>query len=110
LAELLAHVRSSSAEVERVIAAMPEGAWDRQSRAVGGALRSARDVVYSRWREVEIHHVDLGLACTPADWPDGFVARLGPEVLAGLSGRTDQRQLLAWGIGRAPAPELGPWG
>ena len=29
-----------------------------------------------REREVEIHHADLGLAYTRADWPPAFCARL----------------------------------
>lgn len=110
LAELAAYVIESSAEVAKICAAVPDDAWDRVSRSVSGADQPARMVVYSRWREVEIHHVDLGLAYAAADWPDGFVARLGPEVLAELAGRADPKQLLAWGIGRAPAPEVGPWG
>jgi maleylpyruvate isomerase len=68
-----------------------------------------------RWREVEIHHVDLGLGYDAADWPDGYVdrelaisLRLMPERL----GAADQRRVLAWLLGRADQPaevELAPW-
>ena len=29
---------------------------------------------FRRWREMEIHHSDLGLGFTPDDWSAGFVA------------------------------------
>ncbi|MEP7055413.1 MAG: maleylpyruvate isomerase N-terminal domain-containing protein [Actinomycetota bacterium] len=109
--ELIAQVRSSSADVERLCAAMPDDAWERLSRAVNGSERPARDVVYSRWREVEIHHVDLGLDhYTAADWPEELVQRMLPEVLDKLAPRTDPRTLLAWTIGRGNAPVLESWG
>ncbi|MEO6712396.1 MAG: DinB family protein [Mycobacteriales bacterium] len=109
-AELIAHVRSSSAEVERLCATVPDDAWERLSIASGGEKRAARTVVYSRWKEVEIHHVDLGLDYTPADWPDALVQRMVPELLEGLPGRADNTALLAWMIGRGGAPELESWG
>jgi hypothetical protein len=30
-------------------------------------------------------------------------------LLAGLPGRADERELMAWLLGRGPAPELQPW-
>jgi maleylpyruvate isomerase len=63
-----------------------------------------------RWREVELHHVDLGLGYTPADWPDEFVHLVLPEMIDGLARRADHRALLAWLSGRGRVPELGPWG
>ncbi|MDP9239053.1 MAG: maleylpyruvate isomerase N-terminal domain-containing protein [Actinomycetota bacterium] len=59
--ELLADVRASSAAVEATIDAMPDAAWDRLSRSVSGNLQPVHRVAYSRWREVEVHHVDLDL-------------------------------------------------
>ncbi|MEP6696184.1 MAG: maleylpyruvate isomerase N-terminal domain-containing protein [Pseudonocardiales bacterium] len=110
ITDLLADVRASSAAVEEIIDAMPHEAWQRLSRGVGGNLAPAHRVVYSRWREVEVHHVDLGLGYTAADWPAALVERWLPELLVGLPGRADHAALLAWAIGRATAPELGPWG
>ena len=34
---------------------------------------TAGDLPVLRWRELEIHHVDLGLGYTVADWPAEFV-------------------------------------
>lgn len=108
--ELVGYVGRSSAAVDRVIAAMPDEAWDRLSRGVGGNLAPAHRVVYSRWREVEVHHVDLGLGYAPADWPAALVEGWLPDVLSGLPDRADHAELLAWAIGRGPAPDLAPWG
>jgi maleylpyruvate isomerase len=63
---------------------------------------------------VEIHHVDLGLGYSVADWPDDYVdrelaisLRLLPERLDG----GDQRLMLAWLLGRGqqPAVTVQPW-
>ena len=69
-----------------------------------------------RLREVEVHHVDLGLGYRPADWPEAYVVWELPLVLAELPERLrrpeDTHQLLAWLIGRAETPEgleLDPW-
>jgi maleylpyruvate isomerase len=93
--------------------------------------------VFTRWREVWIHLVDLDLGVRPAEWsaefavhtigvllprlPDGVALRAtdvprtwgtGTEVAGGV------RDLAAWLAGRAPdeppasavpLPELGPW-
>jgi maleylpyruvate isomerase len=75
-----------------------------------------RAMPYFRWREVEIHHVDLGTGYDIADWPEDYVARELPLTLATVPGRlaegAERRRLLAWLIGRASSPgelDLGPW-
>jgi maleylpyruvate isomerase len=45
-------------------------------RTPGGRRFPAGDVGTMRVREVEIHHADLGLDYTAADWPDEFVVLL----------------------------------
>lgn len=65
---------------------------------------------FRRWREVEVHLVDLGLGVSPADWSSGLVDRALPRLIDGLIHRTDQRELMAWLLGRRPAPELRAWG
>jgi hypothetical protein len=62
-----------------------------------------------RWWEVEVHLVDLGLTVRPSDWTDDLVSKALPRLLAGLPGRADERELMAWLLGRGPAPELRPW-
>jgi maleylpyruvate isomerase len=45
-------------------------------RTPGGRQFAAGDVASMRTREVEIHHADLGLDYTAADWPAAFVVLL----------------------------------
>jgi maleylpyruvate isomerase len=109
-AELVADVLATNGAVEAALAAFPDAAWDRVTRSVSGSEQPARDVVFSRWREVEVHHVDLGLGYTPAQWPGDLVERWLPHARAQFLDTVDQRTLLAWLVGRAPAPQLKPWG
>lgn len=108
-AELLADVAASSARCDEVAARLAPEAWTRTTRAVGGAEAPASFLAFTRWREVEVHHVDLGLGYEPAHWPPGLVERWLPQLLEQLPGRTDPAGLLAWTIGRGPAPELPDW-
>lgn len=52
-----------------------------------------RDGVLARWREVEVHHADLGLGVTPADRTSEFVAAYLPRTVHGLPGRARDRRL-----------------
>jgi maleylpyruvate isomerase len=69
-----------------------------------------------RLREVEMHHVDLGLGYEPFDWPDDYVAWELPRLLATVPSRLqrskDARALVVWLSGRGPVPavvQLDPW-
>lgn len=69
-----------------------------------------------RLREVEVHHVDLGLGYEAADWPDAYVAWELRAVLETLPGRladgADRRRVLGWLMGRSEIPDrvhLAPW-
>jgi maleylpyruvate isomerase len=108
-AELVADVRDSAARLEATALSLPADGWGRPTRDVSGAERPAGILPYRRWREVEIHHVDLGLGYTPDRWPDELVSRILAEQLPALPRRTDPNALAAWALHRGPAPELGPW-
>jgi len=104
--ELVAEVRASSAAVERVMRELPDAAWNAPSRTARGVVEPSRDAVLSRWREVVVHHGDLGLGPVPI--PPGLVAAWLPRELPRLAERTDPAALLAWVIGRAEPPKLAP--
>jgi hypothetical protein len=67
------------------------------------------EFVERHMRDVFVHYVDLDLGYDPADWPPIFVGTELPKRLRDLAVRTDPAALLAWLLGRAPSPELGPW-
>ncbi|MGP5396772.1 hypothetical protein [Arthrobacter rhombi] len=65
---------------------------------------------------MEMHHVDLGLGYTPADWPDEYVEWDLPILLATVAERLgssgDRRRVRAWLAGRGPldpTATLAPW-
>ena len=108
-AELVADVRVSSAAVQEVVASLPDAAWDARSRTVRGVEEDARAVVFSRWREVAVHRGDLGLTTGQVPLPAALVEAWLPVELAALGQRTDPSELLAWILGRGPAPKLVAW-
>jgi maleylpyruvate isomerase len=107
-AELVADVRQSATAVEAAWESVPEVAWGRYARAVSGALLPLEVLPWRRWREVEVHHADLGLAFGYHDWSDGFVAEELPRLLVALPDRLSdprsRRQICAWLFDRAPQP------
>ncbi|MEU8078984.1 maleylpyruvate isomerase N-terminal domain-containing protein [Catellatospora citrea] len=109
-AEIIADLTAADAAVDAAFARATPDVWQRTVRAGGGDLIPATQLLFARWREVEVHHVDLGLGYGWEQWPDGLVARWLPGLLGELRERADERALMAWALGRAPVPELRPWG
>lgn len=112
-AEILDDVRAATSRLEAAWDAMTPTAWDGHGLSLGRPW-PCRQIVFHRWREVELHHVDLGLGYGPADWPDAYVALELPVALAKLPprlGAGDRRALFAWLVGRGaqPAVEVAPW-
>jgi maleylpyruvate isomerase len=88
-APLLADLRRSSDALMEAWMQMPDDAWDRVGRSLTGQ-RTQREWVWSRWREVEVHHVDLGLGYAPSEWPVGFVTRGLADALRELPDRSSR--------------------
>ena len=107
--ELVADVRTTAEAVEQVMATLPAAAWDALSRTSRGVTETSREVIFSRWREVAVHHSDVGLRPEPVPLPPALIQAWLPRELALLPGRTDEAALLSWILGRAPAPLLVPW-
>ena len=105
--ELVADVRLSAGAVERAMADLPTAAWDAVSRTSKGVVEDSRDAVLSRWREVVVHHGDIGLG--PVPFPPALVDVWLPQELPRLAERSDPAELLAWVIGRGGPPVLTPW-
>lgn len=85
----IADLEASAVRFRSAAATLPAGAWDAAVRTRGGRRIVARDLPWSRLREVAIHHVDLAARYTSADWPAEFVARLLPELVDDFARRTD---------------------
>lgn len=99
-----------SIRLDGLFESIAEEVWSRPVLTVAGSQHAVALLPFRRWREVEVHLVDLGHGVTPADWSDGLVDRALPRLVDGLIGRADQRELMAWLLGRGSAPELRPLG
>ncbi|MGX6606372.1 maleylpyruvate isomerase family mycothiol-dependent enzyme [Micromonosporaceae bacterium Da 78-11] len=109
LREQIEDIRVTHEHFADAAAAMPAPAWTFVLPATGQA---AALVPWSRLREVEVHHVDLGAGYTPADWSDAFALRLLREIVAGAGPDATAMQLRPYGIehaltiGDAPNPPV----
>ncbi|MGZ4713814.1 MAG: maleylpyruvate isomerase N-terminal domain-containing protein [Acidimicrobiia bacterium] len=84
---LIADVESATAALAAAVAEVGADGWrDGAGRTLGGVVPLPRLLV-GRWREVAIHHRDLGLDVDWIDWPAPFVARMLPLRLAEVNGR-----------------------
>lgn len=82
-AELLADVRESAERLDRVFGAVADvDGWELPTED-----HPAGHYVFARWREVEIHRVDLAGAYTPDEWPATFVRYLLPALVEALPNR-----------------------
>jgi maleylpyruvate isomerase len=102
-AELAADVRESAARLDRLFSAVGDAhGWDLPTED-----RPAGAFVAARWREVEIHRVDLAGAYPADEWPAEFVGFLLPELaeqLAPLDGGAVRIEVAARG---SVTPDLG---
>jgi maleylpyruvate isomerase len=96
--------------------------WTAPARALSGDLIPVSRLPWIRWREVEVHAVDLDAGYRPEDWPLPFVDRLLAELrewpaLPSLEGiRGPKHALAAWLSGRSGGegltgelPDLPEW-
>jgi maleylpyruvate isomerase len=70
--ELVADVRATIYELEAVWASTTARGWQGRGVSLAGEVPTL-DLVFRRWREIEIHRADLGMAYTFADWPTDLV-------------------------------------
>ena len=83
-AALAADVRDSADRLDRVFAAVADAAgWELPTEHGD----PAETWVWRRWREVEIHHVDLASDYTPDRWPALFVTNAFDEAVPSLESR-----------------------
>ncbi|HZJ03886.1 MAG TPA: maleylpyruvate isomerase N-terminal domain-containing protein [Nocardioidaceae bacterium] len=89
--------------------ALDDALWDRHGIMAAGP-RTMAEIVAHHLRNVEVHHVDLDIGHRPSDWPSILVEGELSKRLRSFPDRADHAEILAWLLGRAPAPELtGPW-
>lgn len=126
-AELVADVTDSIASLERAWESASAEIWAAPGTTLAGDV-SLDEVPVRRWREVVVHLTDLapglGRSAGPAEWPAEFVRLelrrmtmlwasrrpMGLTELPAEARATAAPQRLAWLLGRAEIPGLGPAG
>ncbi|GMU77259.1 MAG: hypothetical protein AMXMBFR46_00600 [Acidimicrobiia bacterium] len=106
--ELLTDLAQSFEQLEAAWDTLTDGMWTQAGIMTAG-LRTMPEIVVHHLRNVEVHSVDLDIGYRPSDWPAVFVETELPKRLNALPHRAEHVDLLAWLLGRAPAPDLGPW-
>lgn len=81
-------LRRTADRYTQAVADMPAEAWAAFVEGRRGP-QPAATLVWSRLRELEVHHVDLAAGYRPADWSQPFAHRLLHEVVADLDKRAE---------------------
>jgi maleylpyruvate isomerase len=109
--ELVADVERSATGLAAAFERTPPGAWARAVRTMAGEVPAWR-LAWSRLREVEVHHADLGLGYGAADWLPDYVAGELDRMAAGVARRLPAGTALrlaatdtgaVWEVGAGPA-------
>ncbi|MGO9962682.1 MAG: maleylpyruvate isomerase N-terminal domain-containing protein [Acidimicrobiales bacterium] len=102
---IVADVADSAAQLEATFEEVSAVVWQGHGLRTDGSPLPCRMLPISRWREVEVHHVDLGLGYEISDWPDEFVNLDLPYALDRVPERlgdaSQRAAFLAWIYGRA---------
>jgi maleylpyruvate isomerase len=105
---IMADLADSAARLDSTFDEVPGVVWQRHGLRSDGSALFCRVLPVSRWREVEVHHVDLGLGYGISDWPAEFVSIDLPYALERVPGRLEdpaqRAAFLAWIYGRAIGP------
>lgn len=113
LDEHLADLRDSAERLRRAAEDIPAQAWATQVTLRSGRVIAAAELPWRRLIEINLHHVDLGIGCTPEDLPADFTARELEFVLGDLRAHegiaavrlVDSAASSQWDLGAADQPE-----
>jgi maleylpyruvate isomerase len=70
--DLIADLADSSMALRTIVRQLPDHAWQVRVRVLDSAPFPAAELLTRRLVEVELHHCDLGVGYSPADWPTAF--------------------------------------
>jgi maleylpyruvate isomerase len=102
-AALVADVRDSADRLDRMLGAIGDAdGWGLPTEHGDPAA----SWVLRRWREVEIHHVDLAADYTPDRWPPLFVTEVLKDAVGTLASRVSEAVRVKVADEGSVAPEL----
>lgn len=119
--DLTNDVRSSIYALEAAWAGATPTTWAGEGRTARGGVIAMSDLVFMRWREVEVHHADLGRDFGWQQWSDLYVRLeldkqlmiwrsrkpMGLTVLPETAMKLLPAHRLAWLLGRVDVEGLG---
>jgi maleylpyruvate isomerase len=123
-AALVDDVVSAGEALDAACATTTDETWQTGAGAGPTGAIPLREVPGRRWREIAVHHADLGLGYSWSDWPSDFVRvdlgrmtshwaskqPMGATTLPVEALQTPDAQRLAWLLGRADIAGLDPAG
>ena len=72
--DLMADLADSAMALRTIVKQLPDEAWQVRVRMPDSAPFPAAGLLTRRLAEVELHHCDLAVRYSPADWPAAFAA------------------------------------
>jgi maleylpyruvate isomerase len=103
--ELRDDLREACARLERTWAETSDRAWAAgEGRLLRGVV-PLPDLVFRRWREVEVHHADLGLGFGWQDWSEEYVDLELDQAALGLAARLPDEMA----VRLEPTDAIGAW-
>ncbi len=123
-ADLFADLRRSIDDLQHAWLTAATTEWSGQARLTTGQTVGISELPLRRWREVVVHHHDLGLGYTWADWPAQYVRidlrvftmqwasrkPMGFDDMPPAAMAVSEPQRLAWLLGRSEIAGLDPAG
>lgn len=97
----------SSAALADDLRGLPRDALETPLTTYKGVEAPASRLAWMRFREVEIHHVDLDAGYASSSWPQPFVARCLDDVVEMFAGRADTPSVKLQGVDTQREWELG---
>jgi maleylpyruvate isomerase len=98
--DLMADLADSAMAWRTIVKQLPDEAWQVRVRVLDSAPFPAAELLTRRLVEVELHHCDLRLRYSPADWPAAFTAMELAEPM-----RSQRQDRLRY---PPPSPEAAP--
>ncbi len=95
--DLIADLADSSMALRTIVKQLPGQAWQVRVRILDSVPFPAADLLTRRLVEVELHHCDLAVGYSPADWPAAFATMELAEPM-----RSQRRDRLSY---PPPSPE-----
>lgn len=97
--DLIADVRRSASKLQAHWNQLAEAEWELETQPGGPDTekRTMADGLLGRWREVVVHHADLNLGYSSADWSPAYVGVDLPRVINSMPGwAKDAPRLMSW--------------